>query len=139
MNRLQRTLYGAALDRYLHETVIRDSLARELHSDPKYFITGFEEKEYLGTIAGREMIALQEIRSSSSEQGGSFTRTRDREAVIMTDEGPGLRTAFSTSDETVQQDMITWLQGVARTMDVLEPLERVRAALKMLISDERRH
>jgi len=138
MNRLQKTLYGAVLDRYLHETVIRDSLARELHSDPKYFITGFEEKEYLGTIAGREMIALQEVRSASSEPGGSFTRTRDREAVVLTDEGPGLRAAFSTSDEAVQQDMIDWLQGAARTMDLLEPLDRVKVALKMLIGDERK-
>jgi hypothetical protein len=138
LHKLQKTLYGAALERYLHETVTRDPLARELHSDPKYVITGFEEKEYLATFAGREMIALQGVRSATSEPAGSFARTRDREALIMTDEGPGLRAAFSTSDEAAQQDIITWLQGISRTMDLLEPLERVKAALKMLASDERR-
>jgi hypothetical protein len=139
MSRIQKTLYGAVLDRYLHETVIRDTLARELHSNPKYIITGFEEKEYLGTLAGRGMIALQEVRSASSEPGGSLARPRDREAVIVTDEGPGLRVAFSTSDEAVQQDMIGWLQGVARTMDLLEPLDRIKAALRILVGEERKH
>jgi len=139
MNRLQKTLYGAALDRYLHETVIRDSLARELQSDPKYFITGYDEKEYLGTLAGRAMVALQEVRPGASESGASLTRPKDREAVIMTDDGIGLRAAFSTSDEALQEEMISWLQNVALTMDLLEPLERVRVALKMLVSDERRH
>lgn len=138
LNRMQKTLYGAVLDRYLHEKVIRDSLARELQSNPKYIITGFEEKEYLGTLAGREMVALQEIRSASSEPGGSLTRPRDRETVITTDDSPGLRAAFSTSDETLQQDMISWLQGVAQTMDLLEPLDRIKAALKIIFSDERR-
>ena len=136
LNRLQRTLYGAALERYLHETVTRDPLARELHSDPKCIIAGFEEKEYLCTFAGREMIALQGIRSASSETGGAFARSR--EALIMTDEGHGLRAAFSTSDEAVQQDIIAWLQGISRTMDLLEPLERLKAALRMLAGDEKR-
>lgn len=138
LNRLQRTLYGAALERHLHETVTRDPLARDLNSDPRYILTGFEEKEYLRTFAGREMIAVQGIRSASSEPGGPLARSRDREALIVTDEGPGLRAAFSTSDEAVQQEMIAWLQGLSRTMDLLEPLERIRAALRMLVGDERR-
>ncbi len=138
LHRLQKTLYGAALDRYLHETVTRDPLARELHSDPKYVITGYEEKEYLGTFGGREMVALQGVRSASSDPGGSFGRARGREALILTEEGPGLRAAFSTSDEGVQESIIAWLQGVSRTMDLLEPLERVKAALKMLAGEERR-
>ncbi len=138
LHKLQKTLYGAALERYLHETVTRDPLVRELHSDPKCIITGYEEKEYLGAFGGREMVALQGLRSASSDPGGSFTRTRGREALIMTDEGPGLRAAFSTSDETVQQGIIAWLQGISRTMDLLEPLERVKAALKMIAVEERR-
>lgn len=138
INRLQKTLYGVALDRHLHESVLRGSLAAELRSNPKYFITAFDEKEYLGTLAGKEMVALQEIRPGSSESAGAYTRTRDREATIMTDEGPGLRAAFSTSDEAAQRDMVDWLHDLAGTMDLLEPLERIRAALKMLIGDERR-
>jgi hypothetical protein len=38
----------------------------------------------------------------------------------------------------VQQDIIAWLQGISRTMDLLEPLERLKAALRMLAGDERR-
>src|SRR5512139_3146178 len=81
LSRLQRALYGAALERYLHETVTRDPLARDLRSDPKCIIAGFEEKEYLRAFAGREMIALQGIRSASAEPGGPLARSR--EALIM--------------------------------------------------------
>ena len=66
-------------------------------------------------------------------------RTRGREVVIASEDGgPGLRAVFSTSDEAIQQDMIAWLQNVAQTMDILEPLERIKAALKTLLGEQQK-
>ena len=138
MNRLQRILYGAVLDRYIHETAIRDSLGRELHSDPRYFITNFDEKDFLGKLAGREMIALQELRAAAGEPAGSFSRTRDREALVEIDGGPTLKVLFSTAEETVQQEMAAWIRDLGQTMDLLEPMERIRTALKTIMGDDRR-
>ncbi len=135
--KLHKVLYGSSLDRYLHETVIRERLSREVRSEPEYFLTPYEEKDFLGTLAGREMMAVQVFPLAQRESTGPFTRVRDNEAIIEMDDGTVLRLAFSTTDDVLQRNMVTWLQEIARTMDVLEPMERVVAALKMLCGEEK--
>jgi len=136
--RLHKILYGASLDRFLHETVIRDRLSREVRAIPDYFIAPYEEKEFLGPMAGKEMMAVQSFPAGQRESTGPFTRVRDREAIIELEDGPALRIAFSTADDALQRSMVTWLQELARTMDILEPLERVANALRMLCGNERK-
>ncbi len=135
--RLHKVLYGASLDRYLHETVIRERLSREVRSEPEYFLSSYEEKDFLGTLAGREMMAVQVFPLAQRESSGPFTRVRDNEAIVEMDDGAVLRLAFSTTDDAIQRNMVTWLQEVARTMDILEPMERVISALKMLCGEEK--
>ncbi len=138
VTRLHKILYGASLERYLHETVIRDRLAREIRSDPEFFLAPYDEKEFLGPIAGKETVAVQRLKAGQAECAGPFTRLRDREALVQLEDGLDLRVAFSTSDDAVQQYIVAWLQELGRTMDVLEPLERVATALRSLCGDEKR-
>lgn len=134
--KLHRILYGSVLDKYLHETVIRDRLAKELQSTPSYFITSYDEKEFLGALVDREMMAIQKYALPPQELKGTFTRIREREAIIeLEGDAIFLRIAFSTGDEKVQQAMVAWLQEMARTMDVLEPLDRISTALTSLCGD----
>lgn len=136
--KLHKILYGASLEKYLHETVIRDRLIREIRTVPDYFIAPYDEKEYIGSMAGKEMMAIQACPAGSKETTGAFTRVREREAIIELDEGPMMRVVFSTSDDSVQRSMVTWLQEMARTMDVIEPLERVVNALNTLCGEEKK-
>ncbi len=136
--KLHKILYGSSLDRYLHETVIRDRLGREVRSAPEYFITPYDEKEFLGVMAGREMMAVQRFKPMQGENSGPFTRIREREAIVELDEGPTLRLAFSTSDDEVQRKMVDWLQEIGQTMDVLEPIERTTSALIALCGEEKK-
>ncbi len=136
--RLHRILYGSVLERYLHETVIRDRLALEVHAAPEFFLAPYEEKEFLGTLGGKEMMAIQRFQPPQGESSGSFTRLREREAIVELDDGPTVRLAFSTSNEAVQRTMVASLQEIGRTMDVLEPMERVFNALKSICGDERK-
>ncbi len=135
--KLHKILYGSSLDRYLHETVIRERLSREVRSEPEYFLTSYEEKDFLGTLAGKEMIAVQVFPLAQHESSGPFTRVRDNEAIVEMDDGKVLRLAFSTTDDVIQRNMATWLQEIARTMDILEPMDRVISALKMLCGEEK--
>ncbi len=135
--KLHKVLYGSSLDRYLHETVIRERLSREVRSEPEYFLTSYEEKDFLGPLAGREMMALQVFPLAQRESNGPFTRVRDNEAIVEMEDGTVLRLAFSTTDDVAQRNMVTWLQEIARTMDVLEPMDRVITALKMLCGEEK--
>jgi hypothetical protein len=81
---------------------------------------------------------LQLFPLSQKDSSGPFTRVRDREAIVELEEGPVLRVAFSTADDAVQRAMAIWLQEIARTMDVMEPLDRVVNALNTLCRDDRK-
>ncbi len=134
--RLHKILYGSVLEKYLHETVIRDRLGREVRSFPNFFIAPYDEKEFLGTIAEREMMAIQRYSLPPGDLSGPFSRIREREAIIeLEEERIFLRLAFSTSDETTQHNMAAWLQEISRTMDVLEPLDRMAAALTSICGE----
>jgi hypothetical protein len=137
--RLHKILYGSVLDKYLHETVIRDRLGREVRCSPNYFIAPYDEKEFLGPVADREMMAVQRYNLPREEISGLFNRIREREAIVeLEEERIFLRLAFSTSDETTQHNMATWLQEIARTMDVLEPLDRITSALTSICGEPKR-
>jgi len=137
--RLHKILYGSVLDKYLHETVIRDRLGREVRSTPDFFITSYDEKEFLGSISNREMVAVQKFNLPPGDLTGSFSRIREREAIVeLEDEHVFLRLAFSTPNESVQHNIAAWLQEIARTMDVLEPLDRIVSALTSLCGEGRR-
>ena len=137
--KLHRILYGSVLDKHLHETVIRDRLGGEIRTVPDYFIAPYDEKEFLGSIADREMVAVQRYNLNPGELTGPFNRIREREAVIELEEDSiFLRLAFSTSDETVQHNIAAWLQEIALTMDLLEPLDRITSALTDICGDGKR-
>jgi len=137
--KLHKILYGSVLEKYLHETVIRERLGREVRSSPSYFITSYNEKEYLGLLADREMMAVQRYAAPPGELSGPFNRIRDREAIVeLEEESIFLRLAFSSGDEAIQHAMASWLQEIARTMDVLEPLDRIASALTSICGDGKR-
>ena len=137
--KLHKILYGSVLEKYLHETVIRDRLGREVRSSPNYFIAPYDEKEFLGPVADREMMAIQRYNLPPEEVSGPFSRIREREAIVELEEDRiFLRLAFSTSDETIQHNMAAWLQEISRTMDVLEPLDRIASALTTICGETRR-
>ncbi len=134
--KLHKILYGSVLEKYLHETVIRDRLGREIHSNPDYFITTYDEKEFLGLLASKEMVAVQKCNLPPGDISGSFSRIRDREAIIeLEEEQIFLRLAFSTSNETIQRNMAVWIQEISRTMDIVEPLDRITSALTNICAE----
>jgi len=106
---------------------------------PNYFITTYDEKEFLGPIAEREVVAIQKYNLPPEELSGAFNRIREREAVIeLEEDAVFLRLAFSTSDETAQLNIVAWLQEIARTMDILEPLDRITTALTSICGEGKR-
>ncbi len=119
--------------------MIRDRLGREVRSSPNYFIAPYDEKEFLGSVGDREMMAVQRYSLRAEDISGPFNRIREREAIIELEEDRTfLRLAFSTSDETIQHTMAAWLQEIARTMDVLEPLDRIASALTSICGEAKR-
>ncbi len=134
--RIHKILYGSVLEKYLHETVIRERLGREVRTLPNYFITSYSEKDFLGPVADREMVAIQKYNLPPGDISGSFNRIREKEVIIeLEEDSQFLRLAFSTPDETIQLSIVAWLQEIARTMDILEPLDRIISALNSLCGE----
>jgi hypothetical protein len=134
--KLHKILYGSVLEKYLHETVIRDRLGREIRTSPNFFITSYDEKEFLGSMSGREMMAVQKCAAPPIELSIPSNRIREHEATIKLEDEPiYLRLAFSTAEDEIQRAMTSWIQDIARTMDILEPLDRIRSALTSLCGD----
>ncbi|MBN2320517.1 MAG: hypothetical protein JXR49_15670 [Acidobacteria bacterium] len=134
--KLHKILYGSVLEKHLHETVIRDRLGAEIRALPDYFIVPYDEKEFLGSVEGREMVAIQKYNMPPGELSGPFNRIREREAVIELEEDSILlRLAFSTSDETIQHNIAAWLQEISLTMNLLEPMDRITSALKSICGE----
>ena len=134
--KLHKILYGSVLEKHLHETVIRERLGAEIRARPDYFIVPYDEKEFLGSVAGREMVAIQKYNIPPGEMPGPFNRIRETEAVMELEEDSILlRLAFSTSDETIQHNIAAWLQEIALTMNLLEPMDRITSALKSIGGD----
>jgi hypothetical protein len=138
-SKLHKILYGSVLEKHLHETVIRDRLGREINSTPDFFITSYDEKEFLGTLSGKEMVAVQKYSLPPGDLTGPFSRIREREAIVeLEDEAIFLRLTFSTPSEGVQHNITAWLQEISRTMDIMEPLDRIASALTSLFGDGKR-
>ncbi len=85
--KLHKVLYGAVLERYIHETVVRERLWREIRVMPEYFLTPYEDKEHLGLVACREMMAVQRCSRPQGESAELFTRVRDHEALLELEDG----------------------------------------------------
>jgi hypothetical protein len=138
VTRVHRALYGAVLQRYIHESLIRDRLATEVRSEPEFFLASFEEREFLGPIAGRPMIAIERGQPGAAPAGSGLARVREHEGVVGLEQGAPLRVIFSSPDEALQRQLAARLADLAQTLDLFEPFHRIRSALTLLCSDERR-
>jgi hypothetical protein len=130
--KIHKILYGPVLEKHLHESVIRDRLASEVRTETEFFISSYEERDFLGPIGGREMMAVQKLNTVQADTNEEFTRIRDREAIVQLEDGTALRIAFSTSEESLQRKMASWIREIGRCMDALEPLDRITSALTAL-------
>jgi hypothetical protein len=135
--RLQRTLYGASLDRYLRAAVIAVRLLDDLESRPAVILTGdpvlaiggdgapvaFWERSGVAPLGAAG--AMQALEGASR---GFLLQLRPGEPPLrlLTKAGPA---AYGAMAEAIAR--------AAETMDITEPPARVRSALAVIAADER--
>lgn len=130
--KMQKVLFGRALDNYIKNTLVRDQLAKEISLKPAIYIVGHEDRYHLSPIEGRDTVAVQRMPLPPSNAAGKITRIKDRELIVQLDDSDYLRLTFATADEAAQQKLVSLLVGLHQSMDIVEPLERVGNALKAL-------
>jgi hypothetical protein len=135
--KLQRTLYGDSLDRYLRAAVIAVRLLDDLESQPGVVLTAdpvlavgggalpVAAWERTGVAALGARGTLQPFEGASS---GFLLELRAGEAPLR---------LVTKADPSAYRGMADAVLAAADTMDVTEPHARVRAALALIAVDER--
>jgi hypothetical protein len=135
-SRLQTTLYGEALDRYLRAAVITTRLLDDLEQAPPVVLV----TDPLLAIGGDEL-PVAHMEASGLEPSGPVGTFREVEGAsagftlqLRPSDPP---TRFITrADPSTYRSMTDAILHVAETMDVGEPPARVRAALRLIAAGE---
>jgi hypothetical protein len=135
-SRLQSTLYGDALDRYLRAAVITTRLLDDLEQSPPVVLV----TDPLLAIGG-DALPVAHMEASGLEPSGPVGTFREVEGAsagftlqLRANDPP---TRFITrADRACYGPMRDAILGVAETMDLSEPPARVRAALRLIAAGE---
>jgi hypothetical protein len=137
--KLQSVLYGKALEPHLKEEVIQRTLLKELKGAPDLFI--LEASELAGGWGADTRcpaLALQKTQEPPLSRVGEVFRASQREILIQINEGAApLRVIFANAADLPAQDAAALkLLEAGYHMDLVEPLERVTAALQALVQPD---
>jgi hypothetical protein len=117
-SKTQRMVYGRVLERFLREDVIRNRLFGEVTQAPSLFVLPPDEFEGYQGGGSPEVVALR----------------RESEILVQFAAGEdAARISFGRMDRRLQEKIVQFLFHLSRSMDVLEPMERLDMALQNLV------
>lgn len=128
---LQRILYGNALQRYLCREVIASTLLQAMETVPEVWVV--QDEVLLEPMEGDHapvVMLFPTDMAPMSDLGATMPAGEGEMLVQLSLAGAPLRVRFVTQDATQQRQAIRALTESARTMDVLEPLSRLRQAVR---------
>lgn len=132
--RLQRALYGGALERYLKADVVAGTLLGSIEARPSVI---FVEDEALLTLPEAKCpVAVVDVTriGSLGEVGTVKGENRDRVLLQAAEGVPPLRVTVGEGAEV--SAVTSALVALYTHMDALEPAERVRRALGLIASGD---
>lgn len=134
--RLQRALYGGVLDRYLRSEVVLRTLLASVQQKPTFLLV--EDDRLLDEeIQGCPVAYASVSRAGALGARGTVEAEGEGIHLVQTaDSGAPLRLAMAESANGAVASVADGLVRLAETMDVLEPADRVRGALDLIVSGE---
>jgi hypothetical protein len=135
--KLQRVLYGDVLEKYIHGEVIAANLVSRLEQKPSLYLVADPVLLTFLQSAGRNSAALAPTRVPPlKEYGAEQDGAEDDFLLQLSDSGSPVRVRLAPEiDGALRTDIARSLIEVGRTMDPLEPLARIGAAVRMLWQD----
>lgn len=134
--KLQRVLYGDVLETYIQTDVILANLLDRLEQKPPLFIVS--DSLFLGALerSGRSVVWLASTRGTPLKEHGATQEIAESEFLLQLGEAGGptrVKCAAPSGEGRLSKNEITaLLSEAAKSMDVLEPLRRVEAAVRLL-------
>jgi len=133
-SKTQRMVYGRVLERFLREDVIRNRLFGEVTQAPSLFVLPPDEFEGYQGGGSPEVVALRRESGTRLKAPGLLSRVSDREILVQFAAGEdAARISFGRMDRRLQEKIVQFLFHLSRSMDVLEPMERLDMALQNLV------
>ncbi len=128
---LQRILYGNALHRYLCREVIATTLLQAMETHPEVWIVQDEVLlEPLEAMRAPVVMLFPTEMAPMTDLGATMPAGDGEMLVQLSLAGAPLRVRFGNGDASQQQQALQALTDAARTMDVMEPLNRLQQALR---------
>jgi len=138
-SKLEKVLYGNALEAYLKEELILQNLIKSIEKKPEVLIC--QDPSLIGparSLLKTYVISIERYAGSPLESRGAFERLPDGESLLLQAEevGPPIRVHFGFSfQETEIEAVLHILEEAACYMDLLEPFQRIIKALDVVIEE----
>ena len=131
--KLQRVLYGDVLEKYIHSDVIAANLVGRLEQKPDLILVADPVLLPVLEAGGRKGAALSPGRVPPLKEYGAQQDSAEGDFFLqLTDSGAPVRVRLASADPAKKAEVARVLTDSGRTMDTLEPLARVEAAVRML-------
>lgn len=139
-SKLQRIIYGNALDKYLIVEVIARSLLESLHDKPGLFITDSKLILEMSEVLSAPLISIQESGQSPLPEMGHVKKLDNGEILMQIHPSGGPAHITYAGSEDGFEKVQPLIAELGNEMDILEPLKRISSALKEIMenSDEPR-
>lgn len=132
--KLQKVLYGDVLEKYIHGEVIAANLISRLEQKPEIFLVADYVLLSMLATAGKKVAALMPTRIPPLAEYGAEQDGAEGDFLLqLSESGSPVRVRVVPGTEPARREEIAKaLVGAGQTMDVLEPIARLEAAVKML-------
>ncbi len=131
--KLERVLYGEALELYVREEVILGSLLGAVEKKPDLWICG--DRHLLAPVSHKSRqpaVTLESSGRNSLEEPGKFVPLPEDGAYLLQVDLMGAPLRISTLSESDMGKVAPILSQSGKTMDILEPFIRIDKALDSL-------
>lgn len=137
--RLERILYGGALDIYLREEVILENLLGAVEAKPNLWLLDDEELiKPVQKISRLPAVAVEASQRSPLEQSGQFEATTEKGVFIFQADNISAPLRVTLSEENVSKmsQLAQTLLSAAEEMELLEPFMRISKAIEAVSESE---
>ena len=137
--KLERILYGNALDIYLREDIILDNLLGAVQTKPIIWILSDEELiEPVQRISKLPALVVASSARSPLEQSGQCEPTSEAGVFMLQADNISAPLRLTVSEENVSKilQFAEFLTAVAEDMELIEPFTRMARALEAVAETE---
>ena len=137
--RLERILYGGALDIYLREEVILENLLGAVETKPSLWLVDDEELiKPVQKISKLPAIAIEASQRAPLDQSGQYEITAEKGVYVFQADNISAPLRLTLSDENAGKiaQFAQTLAAAAEDMELLEPFSRISKAIDAVAETE---